>query len=83
MIQGHAADQDGRVFVTPECVSHTELEGQINALQDNLDLLRTRRASQGRIGRGYSCSDSARLVDVNELSCRCGLLHGVYHLQSI
>ncbi len=33
---------DGRLFVTPECVSFEEIEGQINSLQDELDELRQR-----------------------------------------
>ena len=42
MIQGHGADDEERVFITPECTSFDELEGQINALQDDLDQLRAR-----------------------------------------
>ena len=38
--QRHIADTNGRVFVTPECTSLDELEGQLNALQDDLDALR-------------------------------------------
>jgi hypothetical protein len=40
--------EDGRLFITPECASFEEIEGQINALQDELDEIRerTRRASQ-------------------------------------
>jgi hypothetical protein len=34
--------EDGRLFVTPECVSYEEDEGQINTLQDELDELRER-----------------------------------------
>ena len=34
--------EDGRLFVTPECMSYEEIEGQINALQDELDELRER-----------------------------------------
>jgi hypothetical protein len=34
--------EDGRVFVTPECSSFEEIEGQINSLQDELDELRER-----------------------------------------
>ena len=41
-VQGHIADPHGRVFITPECFSLDELEGYINALQDNLDQLRER-----------------------------------------
>lgn len=32
----------GRVYLTPECISLDEIEGQINALQDELDQLRER-----------------------------------------
>jgi hypothetical protein len=35
-------DPSGRVFVTPECSSFEEIEGQINSLQDELDELRER-----------------------------------------
>jgi hypothetical protein len=34
--------EDGRLMVTPECMSYEEIEGQINALQDELDELRER-----------------------------------------
>ncbi len=34
--------EDGRLFLTPECVSFEEIEGQINSLQDELDELRDR-----------------------------------------
>jgi hypothetical protein len=34
--------EDGRLFITPECVSFEEIEGQINSLQDELDELRER-----------------------------------------
>ncbi len=34
--------EDGRLFITPECVSFEEIEGQINSLQDELDELRKR-----------------------------------------
>jgi len=42
MVQGHVTDDNGRVFITPECFSFDELEGHINALQDDLDQLRER-----------------------------------------
>ena len=38
MVQGHVTDDNGRVFITPECFSFDELESYINALQDDLDL---------------------------------------------
>jgi hypothetical protein len=34
--------EDERLFITPECASLKELEGQINSLQDELDELRER-----------------------------------------
>jgi hypothetical protein len=34
--------EDGRLFMTPECASFEEIEGQINSLQDELDELRER-----------------------------------------
>ena len=34
--------EDRRLFVTPECSSFKEVEGQINSLQDELDEIRDR-----------------------------------------
>jgi hypothetical protein len=34
--------EDGRLLITPECGSFEEVEGQINALQDELDEIRER-----------------------------------------
>ena len=34
--------EDGRLFITPECMSFEEIEEQINTLQDELDELRDR-----------------------------------------
>ena len=34
--------EDGRLFITPECASFEEVEGQINSLQDELDEIRER-----------------------------------------
>jgi hypothetical protein len=34
--------EDGRLFITPECASFEELEGQINSLRDELDEIRER-----------------------------------------
>ena len=42
MVQGHVPEASGRVFITPECRSLDELEGYINALEDDLDQLRSR-----------------------------------------
>ena len=41
-VQHHIVDPAGRVLITPECSSLDEIEGQINALQDELDELRER-----------------------------------------
>ena len=43
--------EDGRLFVTPECTSFEEIEGQINSLQDELDEIRdrARRAFQATL----------------------------------
>ena len=40
--------EDGPLFMTPECASFEEVEGQINSLQDELDEIceRARRAFQ-------------------------------------
>ena len=42
MVQSHFTDSNGRVFITPECLALEEVEGYINALQDDLDQLRDR-----------------------------------------
>jgi hypothetical protein len=42
MVQSHVTDSDGRVFITPECLALDEVEGYINALQDELDQVRER-----------------------------------------
>ena len=34
--------EDGRLFITPECVSLEEIKGQINSLKDELDEIRER-----------------------------------------
>ncbi len=34
--------EDGRLFITPECATFEEIEGQINSLQDELDELHDR-----------------------------------------
>jgi hypothetical protein len=34
--------EDGRLFITPECTSFEEIEGQINSLRDELDEIRER-----------------------------------------
>jgi hypothetical protein len=34
--------EDGRLLITPECNSFEEIEGQINALQNELDEIRER-----------------------------------------
>ena len=44
----YTLSRDGRLFITPECTSFDEIEGQFNSLQDELDELRerSRRAFQ-------------------------------------
>ena len=42
LLQCHATDLHGQVFVTPECGALDEFEGYLNALQDDLDQLRER-----------------------------------------
>ena len=41
-LQKAVFDPSGRVFVTLECATYEEIEGQINSLQDELDELRDR-----------------------------------------
>ena len=41
-VQHRVVDPAGRVLITPECSSLDDIEGQINALQDELDELRER-----------------------------------------
>ncbi len=38
----YARGEDGRLFITPECMSFEEIEGQINSLQDELGEIRER-----------------------------------------
>jgi hypothetical protein len=38
----YARGEDRRLFITPECTSFEEVEGQINSLQDELDEIRER-----------------------------------------
>jgi hypothetical protein len=38
----YTRDEDGHLFITPECTSFEVVEGQINSLQDELDELRER-----------------------------------------
>lgn len=45
-----ARDRNGRLHVTPDCVTLDELEGQINALQDDLDEMR--RQARRIYGKG-------------------------------
>jgi hypothetical protein len=50
-LQRYSMDDSKRPLITPECGSFEELEGQINALQDELDELRqrARRAFQATV----------------------------------
>lgn len=36
-LQRFDRDADGHLFISPECSSFEEVEGQINALQDEMD----------------------------------------------
>jgi hypothetical protein len=38
----YTGGEDGRLYMTPECSSYEEIEGQINSLQDELDEIRER-----------------------------------------
>jgi hypothetical protein len=42
VLQGAQPDEHGVVYLTPECMTLDVLEGCINALQDELDLLRAK-----------------------------------------
>jgi hypothetical protein len=42
VLQGARPDERGVIHLTPECMSLDVLEGCINALQDELDLLRSK-----------------------------------------
>jgi hypothetical protein len=41
-VQRAVQREDGRIYITPECASFDEIEGHINALQDELDRMRER-----------------------------------------
>jgi hypothetical protein len=47
----HMAAAGGRMYLTPACISLDEVEGQINALQDELDQLRERARRAYQTGR--------------------------------
>ena len=53
VLQGVRPDERGVIHLTPECMSLDVLEGCINALQDELDLLRAkaRQAFMVTVGR--------------------------------
>jgi hypothetical protein len=36
LASSYTRGEDGRLFITPECTSFEEIEGQINSLQDEL-----------------------------------------------
>jgi hypothetical protein len=40
IVSGATMDEHGNVRLTPDCMTLDEIEGAINALQDELDLLR-------------------------------------------
>jgi hypothetical protein len=41
-VQRAVQREDGRIYITPECSTFDEIEGHINALQDELDRMRER-----------------------------------------
>jgi hypothetical protein len=51
---GAPPDQTGNIPLSPDCMTLDELEGAINGLQDELDLLRAeaRRAFADQVGHG-------------------------------
>jgi hypothetical protein len=53
-LTGAVPDQRGVLHVTPNCMSLDELESCINALQDELDLLRTEARQTFAGGSGYA-----------------------------
>jgi hypothetical protein len=61
--------EDGRLFITPECASFEEIEGQINSLQDELDELREKGPPSvpGCIVRGFSSSPASVSSRANPL----------------
>jgi hypothetical protein len=42
---GYVRGEDGRLFITPECTSFEEVEGQLDSLQDDLDEIREKARS--------------------------------------
>jgi hypothetical protein len=53
-VQRYMSDAFGRVVITSEAISLEEIEGQINALQDDLDQLRERARRVFSTDRGPS-----------------------------
>jgi hypothetical protein len=48
------AEDRGHVRLTPDCMTLDELEGQINALQDELDLLRADARRAFELSAGHA-----------------------------
>ena len=49
-----APDSDGVLRLTPQCMTLDELEGAINALQDELDVLRADARRAFTVGAGHA-----------------------------
>jgi hypothetical protein len=49
-----APDADGVLRLTPQCMTLDELEGAINALQDELDVLRADARRAFTVGAGHA-----------------------------
>ena len=39
-VKTHSTDEKGRILITPDCVSMTELEGEIEGLKVELEMIR-------------------------------------------
>jgi hypothetical protein len=55
--------EDSRLLITPECTSFEELEGQINALQHELDEIRERARERFRLHEASVCLVTSFLPD--------------------
>jgi len=57
-----APDVDGVLRLTPQCMTLDDLEGAINAMQDELDVLRAMRAGRSRSVRGMPEEGRSRSI---------------------
>ena len=53
--------EDGRLFITPECSSFEEIEGQLNSLQDELDEIRNEPVERSKSHKNKSFNCLTRL----------------------